>query len=215
MFNIEQTEEKIQKDYERFMEYVAADSRATELTKMYEVFQDQLVTAPASGRVHYHNAFPGGYLDHVLHVVDLSLKMSAMYKTNGGDINFTKEELIFSALHHDLGKLGTEDGPHYLELDLPEEKWRMKRGEVYKKNENIQPMGITDRGLMLLQKHGIRTTENEWLAIKLSDGLYDEANRSYLSSYMAYPIRCNLIRIIHWADHMACCIENDKTRFSI
>jgi len=218
MFNIEQDEQrlaKIEQDYEKFMSYIEADERSEDLKKMYEVFKDELTLAPASAKTHYHNAFPGGYLDHVLRVTDCALKMASMYKAQGGDINFTKQELVFAALHHDLGKLGTEDGPYYLELDMPDDKWRLKKGEVYKHNENIQPMNVTDRGLMLLQKYGIKVTQTEWLSIKLSDGLYDESNKTYLISYRPYPIRTNLVRIIHWADHMACCIENDQTRFTM
>ena len=205
----ENNDEKIQADYNKFMEYINADPRAEQLNKMYDVLQDQLLLAPASGRTYYHNAFPGGYLDHVLRVTDTALKLAGLFKTMEGDINFTKQELIFAALHHDLGKLGTEDGAYYVEQDSD---WHRKRGELYKTNENIQYMKAPERGLMMLQKYGIQITEAEWIGIKLSDGLYDEGNKSYLMNYAAYSMKTNLPYIIHWADHMSSTVERDKGR---
>lgn len=206
----ENNEEKIQADYNKLMEYLQADPRWEQLKPMYDVLQDQLLIAPASGRTYYHNSFPGGYLDHILRVTDTALKLAGMFKTMEGDINFTKQELIFAALHHDLGKLGTEDGPYYVEQDSD---WHRKRGELYKTNENIQYMKAPERGLMMLQKYGVKITEREWLAIKLSDGIYDEGNKSYLMNYSPYSMKTNLPYIIHWADHMSSTVERDKGRF--
>jgi hypothetical protein len=210
MFNIENAEEKIQENYTKFMEYINADPRAEQLNKMYDVLRDELMVAPASGKVHFHNAFPGGYLDHILRVTELSLKIAAMYKSAEGSIEFTKQELIFAALHHDLGKLGTEDGPYYVEQDSD---WHRKRGELYRQNENIQYFKAPERGLFMLQKYGVQVTMNEWLGIKLSDGIYDEGNKSYLINYAPYAMKTNIHKIVHWADHMASSVENDTAKF--
>jgi hypothetical protein len=211
MFTIENSEEKIQENYTKFMAYVKADDRADQLKAMYEHLQDELLIAPASGKTYFHNAFPGGYLDHVLRVTETALKLASLYKTMEGDINFTKQELIFAALHHDLGKLGNPDeGPYYVEQDSD---WHRKRGELYKQNENIQYMKAPERGLFLLQKHGIQITQTEWLGIKLSDGIYDDGSKSYLINYAPYAMKTNLPYIIHWADHISSRVENDKSRF--
>lgn len=211
MFTIENSEEQIEANYNKFMTYIDADSRATQLREMYEHFKDELVIAPASGKVHFHNAFPGGYLDHILRVTETALKVASLYKGMEGDINFTKQELIFAALHHDFGKLGNpEEGPYYVDQDSD---WHRKRGERYTQNENLQYMKAPERGLFLLQKYGIQITQNEWLAIKLSDGLYDEGSKSYLINFAPYAMKTNLPYIIHWADHISSRVENDKTRF--
>ena len=212
MFNIIDIEETTKQNYTKFMEYIEADSRADKLKEMYVPLNDELSLAPASGRTHFHNAFPGGYLDHVLRVAETALKVAALYKNMEGDITFTKQELIFAALHHDLGKLGNPDeGPYYVEQDSD---WHRKRGELYTHNENLQYFKAPERGLFLLQKYGVEVTQNEWLAIKLSDGLYDDGNKGYLVNYsMKYPMKTNLPYIIHWADHIACRVEGDKGRF--
>ena len=209
MFNLE-VEEKVTKNYERFMEFVEQDSRSAEIKKLFEILHDELISAPASGKTFYHNCFPGGYLDHVLRVIDNAIRLSPLYKEMGGEIDFTKQELIFSAMMHDLGKLGTEEGPYYVDSD----DWQKKRNEYYTQNRNIQYFKAPERGLMMLQKHGITITEKEWLAIRLSDGMYDEGAKSYLMNYSPYAMKTSLPYIVHWADHMASQIENDMSRFS-
>ncbi len=69
-------------------------------------------------------------------------------------------------------------------------------------------MSVPDRGLHLLMSHGIQMSRNEWLAIKLHDGLYDEANKPYLMSWSPETKpRTALIYIVHQADLMAARIE--------
>lgn len=204
-------EEQITELYEKFMGWIKADPRADKLTVMYEQFGNELVTAPASGKTYFHNAWCGGYIDHVVRVTETALKLASLYKTMEGTINFTKQELIFAALHHDLGKLGDpSEGPYYIDQDSD---WHRKRGELYRQNESLQYFKAPERGLFLLQKYGIDLTQNEWLAIKLSDGIYDEGNKSYLVNYAPYPMKTNLPYIIHWADHMSSRVENDKSHF--
>ena len=203
-------EEKAKKNLEKFNAFLAEDPRVEKLNEMYEVFGDQLISAPASGKIHYHNAFPGGYLDHVVHVAETSMKVATAYKAIGGQIDFTKQEMIFAALHHDLGKLGSEAGAYYLDQDSD---WHRKRGEMYTYNDNIQYMTVTDRALYLLQKFNIKVTEKEWLAIKMSDGLYDDGNKAYYKPFQKYAMKTNLPYVIHWADHMACTAERDEGMF--
>ena len=70
---------------------------------------------------------------------------------------------------------------------------RINRGELYTHNPKLQYMKVPDRGLWLLQHYGIKVTDKEYLGIKLTDGLYDEANKSYLMSYNPdYNLRSNM-----------------------
>lgn len=203
-------EQVIADNYSRFMEIIGKDDRAEKLEKMYSDFKNELAEAPASARRHYHNAFVGGYLDHVLRVHDIAIQQAKLYKEQGGELNFTAQELIFAAIHHDLGKLGEPGEPYYLPEDSD---WhREKLGRMFKFNE-IQYMSVTDRALYLLQSYGIEITRNEWIAIKVSDGMYDESNAAYLKNNMyPYPMKTNLGYIIHMADFMATNIERDMAR---
>jgi len=186
--------------------------RTKGLLKFYEDFEERVKESPASGRLNYHNAYEGGYLDHVLNVVECAKKMKKLYEHMGGMIDFTDEELIFTAIHHDLGKLGTLDDPYFV---IQDSDWhRTNKLEVYKHNEDRQYMRSSDTTAFLLQQYGVIVTQNEFLALKLTDGMYDEANKAYLQQYGAgfFPMRTNLHKVMHWADHMAASIEGDTIR---
>ena len=72
-------------------------------------------------------------------------------------------------------------------------------------------MTVTDRGLFLLQHFGIKMTENEYLGLKLTDGMYEEANKSYYVSYSPdRQLKTNIAYILHQADMMASHIEYDQ-----
>ena len=53
----------------------------------------------------------------------------------------------------------------------------------YTHNPKLQYMSVPDRGLWLLQHYGIKVTDKEMIGMRLTDGLYDEANKSYYISY--------------------------------
>ena len=179
------------------------------LLKMYEDFQERMMFAPASGKGHYHNAMPGGYVEHILHIIKFSQQLADLWQESGSDINFTREELVFSAMHHDLGKVGDLDNDYY--IPQTSDWHRTNRGEVYTHNPDLQYMKVPDRGLWLLQHYGVKVTDKEYIGIKLTDGLYDEANKSYLMSYNPdWQLRSNLPYILHQADMMATHIEYDQ-----
>jgi hypothetical protein len=72
-------------------------------------------------------------------------------------------------------------------------------------------MSVPDRGLWLLNQHNIPYTKNEFLAIRLHDGLYDDANKPYLLSWNPETKpRTSLIFIIQQADLMAARIEFER-----
>lgn len=133
---------------------------------------EEFFTAPASPREEYHNCFPGGLCDHSLRVVDNLLKIA---KTFAPD-RFAEEDLEFVGLFHDLGKVGDGEKPYY--LPNPDE-WQKKKGTLYIINKECVYMPTSERGLFVLQKFGIEVNSDEYLAIRLNDGMYDETNRRY------------------------------------
>ena len=72
-------------------------------------------------------------------------------------------------------------------------------------------MKVPDRALWLLQHFNVKVTDKEYIGIKLTDGLYDEANKAYLMSYNPdFNLRTNMAYILHQADMMATHIEFDE-----
>lgn len=211
----EYTESQLHEKYEKFIQTLEKYFSGERLKKLKHLYSEpeygiRLIMAPASAKVHFHNAYIGGYIDHINNVLNNSFGVKKLYEFVGGTIDFTNEELAFAAIHHDLGKLGDkEQGEYYLPQDSD---WHTsKKGEVFKFNPNLQYMDVTDRALFILQQYGIVCTWKETLAIKLSDGLYHEANATYLKGYNPdYELKTNLPRIIHIADYMACRSEFDQ-----
>ena len=193
----------------QLIEDTFSGERKEKLLEMYKYFEDRMSVAPASGKAAYHNAMVGGYVEHVLHVTDCAIQIKKLWESNGATINFTDEELIFAALHHDLGKVGDLEHDYYIPQDSD---WHRKnRGEIYKHNPSLQYMKVPDRGLWLLQHYGVKVTDKEYIGIKLTDGLYDDANTAYLKSYNPdYNLRSNMAYILHQADMMATHIEFDQ-----
>lgn len=201
--------ETIQKNWEIFIGNIQkhiTGERKQQLLDFYNFLEDQIILAPASSREAYHNAFPGGYVDHVNRVVDYALKFHEVWVFESNNMDYTKEELVFAALHHDLGKVGLKDAPQY--IPNPSE-WHVKNlGQIYKNNPDLDFMTVPDRALFMLQDYGIKVSLNETLGIKLTDGMYDEANKPYLMGYDAdQRIKCNIPLILHQADMMASRVE--------
>lgn len=186
-----------------------AEPRRSQLIKLYTKYEDRIKVLPASSKASYHSAFEGGYVHHVLNVVRASIELHAVWKKLGVNVNYTMEELIFSAINHDLGKIGDENGPYY--IPNPSE-WHVKnQGAIYKHNPDLPYMAVPDRSLFILQQHGIPISFNETLAIKLHDGLYNEGNKEYLMSYSPdnKPITA-LPYILHQADLASARIEFEQ-----
>jgi len=203
----------IQNNWVQFIANIDAHitgDRKQKLIEFYEKYQERIMLMPAAHKKEYHNAFPGGYVEHVNRVVRCALKQYDLWAEEGADITtFTKEELVFSAVNHDLGKMGDEENESYIPQT---DKWRKEKlGEDYMFNTKVQFASVPDRGLFLLQSHGIQYTFNEMLAIQTHDGLYDEANKKYLFAYMPEqkPRTC-LPFILHQADLMAARIEFER-----
>ena len=68
---------------------------------------------------------------------------------------------------------------------------------------NIPDIRDVNKLIELLQSIGVKLTENEYLGIKLHDGLYKESNKEYLMASSDFELKCNLPYIIHQAALMA------------
>ena len=180
-------------------------NRANQLKSFYKTIEETLTLSPASSNENHHNCFPGGYLDHIIRVVESALVMNKVWDKFGQKKTYTNEELVFSAVNHDLGKLGTNDKPFYVPND---NQWEMeKRGIMYKFNYDHH-MRVADRSLYALQEAGIATSEAEYIAIKIHDGLYEEANKPYLMTFSEQAhLKTMLPHVLHQADLMASQIE--------
>lgn len=203
--------ERIEKNFQRHLNIIEtfiSGERKGRVFDMINSLGDTYIMTPASGKRHFHNAFMGGYIDHVNRVVQYALKQKELYSSMKGFIDFTDEELVMVALFHDLGKVGNGELENYIPQT---DKWRNEKlGEIFGNNPALQFMLIQDRSLYLLQKFGITLTEKEFLGIKLHDGVYEDGNKPYyFSNSPDSKLKTNLVYIIHAADFLASKVEYD------
>ena len=202
--------DKIQLNWEKHLKIVDTylTTRKDQVKTMLDSLSEVYIMAPASGKTWYHSAFPGGYVDHVNRVVQYAVKQARLYAEMGGTVDFTEEELVFSALFHDLGKIGDGEKPNYIPQT---DKWRQdKLSEMYTFNSDLDFMLIPDRSLFILQKFGIKVNQKEFLAIRLHDGVFDKANEAYFFSHMeSSRQKTSIISILHSADFLASKVEYD------
>lgn len=207
------TEEQLLENWNTLIGYInkyISSPRKNKVLEFYNKYQERLMFMPSSHKREYHNSFIGGYIEHVNRVIECSLKLHSVWENMGVNTNtYTIEELVFSALNHDLGKLGDEDNEAYISQT---DAWRRdKLGEEYMYNTDLAFASVPDRGLYMLQSHGITYSFNEMIAIQTHDGLYDEANKKYYISFASETKpRTSLIYILHHADMMAARIEWER-----
>lgn len=209
------TAEQVQSNWEDFLsniETYISEPRKQLLLDFYKSKEERFVLMPAAHTTKYHNCFPGGYVEHVNRVVRCSLAQYELWEGMGCDMEtFSKEELVFSAINHDLGKVGDSANDLYIPS---KDEWRKKNlGELYTFNGEVGFMTVPDRSLFLLQEAGIRYSINEMIAIRTHDGLYDDANKPYLISRIpeSKP-KSAIVYILHQADLMAAIIESQRGR---
>jgi len=202
--------EQISKNYEKHLKIVDTyiGDRTDGIKSMLHHMQETYMMAPASGKTWYHNAFPGGYVDHVNRVVQYAVEQHRLYIKMGGTVDYSEEQLVFSALFHDLGKIGDGDKPNYIPQT---DKWRQdKLSEMYTFNPDLDFMLIPDRSLYILQKFGIKVDQKEFLGIRCHDGVFDKANEAYFFSHVeSSRQKTALISVLHTADFLASKVEYD------
>ncbi len=67
------TAEQIQANWNTFIENIdlhITGERRQLLRDFYEQYQERIMLMPAAHKKEYHNAFPGGYVEHVNRVVE-------------------------------------------------------------------------------------------------------------------------------------------------
>ena len=95
------TADQIQENWNGLQEIIDGtftDTRLENIKKLHNHFEDRMTLAPASGTKWFHNAFPGGYVAHVLNVIKWSLEYYEMFKKMGMHVDDLDEESLVEIL---------------------------------------------------------------------------------------------------------------------
>jgi hypothetical protein len=201
---IEFTAEKIEENYNKFRaQCEKLGERSPAAVQFVDILGERLALAPASARVEYHLATPGGLVDHSLRVLRNAVNISKACSWN-----VSLESLIVSALFHDIGKCVHVVGGEFVDVYVPQDSsWhREKCGEMYKHNEKVPYMPVAQRSLWLMQKYGIPLSYEEWVTICIHDGFVLNENKPYC---MKEPV---LAHVVMTADYSATIQEKEWER---
>lgn len=203
------TEDQMAENYELLIskidEYRKKYPDGSRFDNLYNFYMDNagsIITEPASGKLYFHSAFRGGYVHHILTVYEFGKRIKSLYETVGE--TFTDEEMFVTLINHDLFKVGDpfNNIPYYLDQDSDWHKKNQK--EYFLHNPDLEWMEMTDRTLYTLSKINFPLTQNEYIAIKIHDGLYVDGNKPYLINWSENKtLRSNLPYLAHHADMLA------------
>lgn len=140
-------------------------------------------SAPASANAKYHGSYPGGLVEHALFVYSV---LSNFAK----NLNWIhKDDIVFLSLFFQIGKATL--------FELNNDNWqREKQGRNYLyKEENFMP--FAHRSLKILQENSVLLTNENYIAILLSDNMYSEDVKLY-----AYR-EPKIALLLQWANRWA------------
>ena len=95
---MKKTDAQLEQGYNSFIKILNkyfTGERLEKLLFMYSEYElgGNLMLSPASGNKGFHNAYDGGYIDHIFNVCKNALKVKELFVSAGGKIDFTDDEL--------------------------------------------------------------------------------------------------------------------------
>jgi len=185
-------------EYSKFVSWIdkyIPEKRASALKYYFGEIELSLTSSPYSIIKDQVGAFAGGYIVTINKLVESALILDKLWDKFSTEKYYTIEELVFSAVVCEIGKLGTSDEPFFLQND---NDWEIKnRGILYKYNPIYTNLKYCDKALFILQQKGFEISENEYLAIKLYNSLMDQENNFYFRRDV--EIKSNLHFILNQA----------------
>ncbi len=166
--------------YSRFVYFIDTyieGKRSSQVKEFFGYRELTLSSSPYSVKSDGIGSYPGGYIETINRLVEASLILEKVWNKFIPEKSYTTEELVFSAIMCEIGKLGTNDDPFFLPND---NDWEIKnRGILYKYNPKFTNLKYSDSALYTLQSNGIKISENEFLGIKLYNSVLEEENSHY------------------------------------
>lgn len=144
-------------EFEKYLNQIQ-EPRRTKIKKMFEDLWERFFSTPASSK--YHGVFEKGLYEHTILVTKLAINLYDMCQPK--DTNY--QEVLFCALVHDIGKIGTSTDPFYI-----------SKATGYEHNKEMMKIDHELLTLFWLNQYGIEMTEREIAAIYYHAGPYVEA----------------------------------------
>lgn len=209
------TTEQVNSGFEEMMELITkyiSKHRVEKIMKLFDEMFDNIISAPASSFERFHSSYSGGWLLHTLNVMKNAIAVDKLWTESGfGERLYTMEELIFSALMHDIHKIGFKEEFGGVKYIKNENAWKIKNyGQIYEtSHRGYNALPLEDAAMMLLQQYDIKLTKNELIGIKCADGAFSENWKQFFPDFQSMLRHdTNIHLVIHQADFMSSMIEH-------
>ena len=116
---------------------------------------EAFIIAPASSMASYHNSFEGGLIDHLLNVTKYAVLINKSLPANE---QVNQDSLVKVCFLHQLGK-------SKLYTPCTSEWHRKNQGKMYEFNDDLTSMRVGERSVYYATAHGVKFTEEEFVAI--------------------------------------------------
>jgi hypothetical protein len=123
--------------------------------ELMQFLGEAIIKAPASSMSDFHNAFEGGLIDHLLRVAKQAVLIN---ETLPEILKVDKNSLVKVCFLHQIGKAN-------LYTPCTSEWHRKNQGKMYEFNEDLTSMRVGERSIYYATSHGIKFTEEEYIAI--------------------------------------------------
>lgn len=190
---------KLESNWELYVSLVGRiknKDASTTLLSLCEELKERLAAAPASTRLEFVGAYPGGLVEYSLNVLKIAKDLNKVF---GAKVS--SDSLIIACLFHDIGKIGNQEEDHYIEQ---ESEWHRNRGMMYELNDKLPKMHPTQRSLWWLNSANCPLSEEEIHAITSLGHM----NQMYSSELYEAPM---LSVILQTAVRVACIQGTGKT----
>lgn len=174
---------------ERFNEIYGCIKRKDAVTLYLNLEDNGFFTAPASAK--YHGAYPGGLLEHSLHVYD---RLAAMPEVE----EYSEETIAIVALLHDICKMKS----YKLEKrkqKQPDGTWKEVDAYGY---TNDFPIGHGEKSVIMIMRY-MHLNDEEIMAIRWHMGGFDHAVKGGSYDMNNAYAACKLAAMLHIADMQA------------
>lgn len=167
----------------------------------------KMLLTPASTRLDLVCCYPGGLIEHSLRTLLFMAKLRKVYELES---QVSPEEIVKTALLHDLGKLGSlgEEVSYY--HDIKSGDWRINRfQQYYEINPDLFTYPVSQLSLQLLVENKVQVSRNEWFAIssiREKSGVVDDSTPKH------EPV---LATILQQAVKMACVTGKNKKELGV
>jgi len=162
------------------------------LVPLMTALKSRFYISPNSTSTERCGCFEGGLICHSVNVTQLMMKMRSAIAPS-----VSEESTAFVGMFHVLGKVGSVEQPYFLQQS---EDWKKNKGWLYEINSDYLQLTPAQQTLQLLNRFGVKVSDEEWQALTFQDGQYSQAGKQVAHKEEELTLLLNFAK--YWSTHV-------------